>query len=251
MATVRPSVRWSCGPNAAPCCSSWPARPRRWWSGTPAPPPRATTWPRSRRRWPTCRFSTRRRPAIRGWNGQPDLFRSSWWGTRGTSRTIRSHRSWSTAPRWRSARGAEARSVLIGRPGIQRLDLDRDVLAAARSDLGDLRLERQGRQVPYVIERTSREWQLPLTAVPDRDPDRPRVGRWKIAVPRNLPDHPPHPDQPPAALPALPPAHGHPGGSEGEFPQPSAHRRVLDPHPAVGRRAVHPAARLAPSGQHT
>ena len=77
--------------------------------------------------------------------------------------------------------------VLIGRPGIQRLDLDRDVLAAARSDLGDLRLERKGRQVPYVIERTSREWQLPLTAVPDPDPDRLRVGRWKIAVPRNLP----------------------------------------------------------------
>lgn len=80
-----------------------------------------------------------------------------------------------------------SKTVLIERPGIQRLDLDRDVLAAARSDLGDLRLERQGRQVPYVIERTSREWQLPLTAVPDRDPDRPRLGRWKIAVPRNLP----------------------------------------------------------------
>ena len=79
------------------------------------------------------------------------------------------------------------KSVIIETPGLQRLDLDRDVLAGARRDLGDLRLERQGHQVPYVIERTSREWELPLTAELDNDPERPRVGRWRIAVPKNLP----------------------------------------------------------------
>jgi len=79
------------------------------------------------------------------------------------------------------------KTVIVETPGIQRLDLDREVLAGARADLGDLRLSRQGRQVPYVIERSSRERELPLVVAVDHDPDRPRVGRWKLAIPRNLP----------------------------------------------------------------
>ena len=79
------------------------------------------------------------------------------------------------------------KTIIVETPGIQRLDLDREVLAGARADLGDLRLSRQGRQVPYVIERSSRERELPLVVTVENDPDRPRVGRWKLAIPKNLP----------------------------------------------------------------
>jgi len=79
------------------------------------------------------------------------------------------------------------KSIIVETTGIQRLEIDREVLAGARADLGDLRLSRQGRQVPYVIERSSRERELPLVVMVDNDPDRPRVGRWKVAIPKDLP----------------------------------------------------------------
>lgn len=79
------------------------------------------------------------------------------------------------------------RTLTIVEPGLQRLELDRDVLARSRADLGDLRLSRNGAQVPYVLERTARENLLTLVPVPANDPDRPRVGRWTLSLPKDLP----------------------------------------------------------------
>jgi hypothetical protein len=79
------------------------------------------------------------------------------------------------------------RTVAIVEPGLQQLELDRDVLAQSRADLGDLRLSRNGAQVPYVLERSARENLLTLIPAAANDPDRPRVGRWTLTVPKDLP----------------------------------------------------------------
>lgn len=76
-----------------------------------------------------------------------------------------------------------ARTVRIASPGAQALELDLAVLAASHSDLGDLRLVRDGRQVPYLVERTGRQRSVPLALTPAADPKRPQTGRWKIALP--------------------------------------------------------------------
>src|SRR3989442_712701 len=52
------------------------------------------------------------------------------------------------------------KAVQSVQPGPQQVELDLDVLAHARPDLGDLRLGRDGKQVAYLIERTM------LTRVP-------------------------------------------------------------------------------------
>jgi Protein of unknown function (DUF3999) len=74
------------------------------------------------------------------------------------------------------------------RPGPQQVELDLDVLAHARPDLGDLRLVRDGKQVPYLIERTMLTRVLALVIAPADDPKQPRLSRWKLTLPLpNLP----------------------------------------------------------------
>src|SRR5439155_22544799 len=73
-------------------------------------------------------------------------------------------------------------------PGAQQVELDLDVLAHARPDLGDLRLVRDGKQVPYLIERTMRTRVLVPVVAPANDPKQPQLSRWKLTLPRpNLP----------------------------------------------------------------
>lgn len=73
--------------------------------------------------------------------------------------------------------------VRLDKGGVQALELDLDVLAKSYPSLHDLRLLRGGRQVPWVIERTSASRSLHVVATPADDPKRPSVSRWKLALP--------------------------------------------------------------------
>lgn len=75
------------------------------------------------------------------------------------------------------------RIVHIKAAGVQQIELDPGVLARAQDGLGDLRLVSDGRQVPYVIERTSRTRPLAADATLVPDPARPRVSRWRLILP--------------------------------------------------------------------
>jgi len=67
--------------------------------------------------------------------------------------------------------------------GVQQLDLDLDVLAKAQPGLADLRLVRDGRQLPYVIERTSLTRALKPDVSRADDPKQPGLGRWLLKLP--------------------------------------------------------------------
>ncbi len=75
------------------------------------------------------------------------------------------------------------RPIAIAVAGAQELELDLAVLAHARSDLGDLRLMRDGHQVPYLLERTSALRPISLAPFREDDPKSPRVSRWKFILP--------------------------------------------------------------------
>ncbi len=74
--------------------------------------------------------------------------------------------------------------VVLTSPGAQQLELDLDVLAQARSDLADLRLLVEGRQIPYLVEHTTLARPVPLVPVPANDPTSPRLSRWQLKLPR-------------------------------------------------------------------
>src|ERR1044071_3204572 len=76
------------------------------------------------------------------------------------------------------------KALRLVEPGPQQVELDLDGLAGARPDLADLRLVRESNQVPYLVERTSLTRQLSPAVTGADDPKRPRVSRWRIALPR-------------------------------------------------------------------
>ena len=76
------------------------------------------------------------------------------------------------------------KTILLAAPGVQQLELDLDVLAHAQPGLADLRLMRDGAQLPYLLERPTLTRWTALTVVPAHDPKRPRVSRWEITLPR-------------------------------------------------------------------
>jgi hypothetical protein len=67
--------------------------------------------------------------------------------------------------------------------GVQELELDLEILAHGARGLGDLRLVRDGRQLPYLLERTSLVRALPLEAVEVTDLNAPHLSRWKFSLP--------------------------------------------------------------------
>ncbi|MBM3860819.1 MAG: DUF3999 domain-containing protein [Verrucomicrobia bacterium] len=76
----------------------------------------------------------------------------------------------------------------LTRPGVQQLDLDLDVLSKAEPGFRDLRLVSDGKQRPYLLERTSILRKLTPEVTPANDPKRPRVSRWQLQLPKpNLP----------------------------------------------------------------
>lgn len=80
------------------------------------------------------------------------------------------------------------RLIHMEAPGVQQLELDPSVLSRAQPHLADIRLMREGRQVPYILERTSLRRTLTLEVVAIDDPKRPRHSRWSMKLPeRSLP----------------------------------------------------------------
>ena len=79
------------------------------------------------------------------------------------------------------SRRRAVRSVV---PGVIRIELDALALAGCRTDLGDLRLVIDGRQIPYLIKPGTVTRELkPASVVPHPDPKRPTVSGWEITLP--------------------------------------------------------------------
>ena len=75
------------------------------------------------------------------------------------------------------------RSVQFAEPGVIELELEPQVLAESASDLHDLRVVREGRQVPFLTIKpgTQRETEAPFTAA--ADPERPTWSQWEVELP--------------------------------------------------------------------
>jgi len=74
--------------------------------------------------------------------------------------------------------------VQVTKAGAQQLELDPDVLARAMPDLRDLRVVSEEVQLPYLIERTSINRTVTLTAGSANDSERPNVSRWQLKLPQ-------------------------------------------------------------------
>ncbi len=74
--------------------------------------------------------------------------------------------------------------IPISAEGVHQLELDIDVLANSAARLADLRLVQQGRQIPYILDRTPILRTVQPAFVPANDPKRPTVSRWQLTLPR-------------------------------------------------------------------
>ena len=80
------------------------------------------------------------------------------------------------------------KTVKLTRAGAQQLELDLDVLARAQPAFADLRLVRAGKQVPYIVERTSISRALVPGVTATNDARDRKLSRWIIRLPKsNLP----------------------------------------------------------------
>jgi len=74
------------------------------------------------------------------------------------------------------------RTVSAG-TGVVELELPMDVVAAARPDLGDLRLVRAGKQVPFVADRQALRRRFPISLIAEPPSPKSRVTRWRLEMP--------------------------------------------------------------------
>jgi len=78
--------------------------------------------------------------------------------------------------------------VTLTRAGAQQLELDLDTLAHAQPGFDDLRLLRGGKQVPYILERTSISRALSPEVTVTTDAKDKKLSRWILKLPKaNLP----------------------------------------------------------------
>ena len=75
--------------------------------------------------------------------------------------------------------------VKLSIAGAQRIELDLDVLSHAQPGFSDLRLLRDGKQLPYILEATSISRALTPTVTTASDKKDPGMSRWIIKLPRN------------------------------------------------------------------
>jgi hypothetical protein len=74
--------------------------------------------------------------------------------------------------------------VQLAKPGVQQTELDLETLARTRSSFADLRLVRDAKQLPYLLERPSITRTFAPTVARTDDPNHPSVSRWLIRLPR-------------------------------------------------------------------
>jgi hypothetical protein len=67
--------------------------------------------------------------------------------------------------------------------GVQQVELDLEVLAHATPGLRDLRVMRDGRQVPFVLQHTPMQRSFSPPVARADDPKRPSMSRWQITLP--------------------------------------------------------------------
>ncbi len=80
--------------------------------------------------------------------------------------------------------------ITIHNPGVQRLELDPEVLDFSHPSLHDLRVVKNGRQLPYLVERTSSLKVLMPEVEKADDPKRLSVSRLRLTLPhKRLPLH--------------------------------------------------------------
>ena len=72
------------------------------------------------------------------------------------------------------------KAVKLARAGAQQIELDPEVLSHAQPGFQDLRLLRGGKQLPYILERTSISRLLLVTAT--NDAQDPKLSRWVITL---------------------------------------------------------------------
>ena len=76
------------------------------------------------------------------------------------------------------------RPIQLAHAGVQELELDPEALARSRPDYADLRLLRDGNQIPYVLEQPALSRALTLAPVITPDAKRPAVSVWRLALPQ-------------------------------------------------------------------
>ena len=76
------------------------------------------------------------------------------------------------------------KAVKLTRAGAQQLELDLEVLARAQPDFQDLRLLRDGNQLPYILERTSISRALTPAVTATNDAKDPKLSRWILKLPQ-------------------------------------------------------------------
>ncbi len=67
--------------------------------------------------------------------------------------------------------------------GAQRLQLDLDVLSAAQPGFADLRILREGSQIPYILEHPSFSQLYNVLVTATNDAKNPQLSRWRIQLP--------------------------------------------------------------------
>ena len=76
------------------------------------------------------------------------------------------------------------KAVKLSRTGAQRIELDLDVLSHAQPGFSDLRLLRDGKQLPFILEPTSISRAVTPTVTTAGDKREPDISRWIIKLPR-------------------------------------------------------------------
>ena len=71
----------------------------------------------------------------------------------------------------------------LERDGVQQVELDLEVLSHAAPDLRDLRVVRDGRQIPFVLEHPPSERSFAPFIRKADDPRQPALSRWEIKLP--------------------------------------------------------------------